>query len=129
MEVVGKTKGLDNEFGENNCFLNVVIQALWHLKSFRTKYFGKNVQHKHIDSVSCVYCALQTLFSNYEYGDESHLPPKVLRDALDAIYKSEEKFQLGQLVRSKRDACSTPTFPFLISTHFFPPFIHITTTG
>lgn len=24
-------KGLENNSGENNCFLNVVIQALWHL--------------------------------------------------------------------------------------------------
>lgn len=24
-------KGLRNTVGENNCFLNVVIQALWHL--------------------------------------------------------------------------------------------------
>jgi hypothetical protein len=29
-------KGLQNQIGENNCFLNVTIQALWHLGPFRT---------------------------------------------------------------------------------------------
>lgn len=28
-------KGLVNETGQYNCFLNVVIQSLWHLRSFR----------------------------------------------------------------------------------------------
>ena len=29
-------RGLSNDSGLNNCFLNVVIQALWHLRTFRT---------------------------------------------------------------------------------------------
>ena len=33
-------KGLENRVGENNCFLNVVIQSLWHLRSFR-EYFKR----------------------------------------------------------------------------------------
>ena len=28
-------RGLSNEAGHNNCFLNVIIQSLWHLRSFR----------------------------------------------------------------------------------------------
>ena len=28
-------KGIHNEVGANNCFLNVCVQALWHLKPFR----------------------------------------------------------------------------------------------
>ena len=28
-------RGLRNDSGLNNCFLNVVIQCLWHLQSFR----------------------------------------------------------------------------------------------
>ena len=29
-------RGLQN-FGENNCFLNVTVQALWHLNPFRSE--------------------------------------------------------------------------------------------
>ncbi len=28
-------RGLSNDSGLNNCFLNVVIQGVWHLRSFR----------------------------------------------------------------------------------------------
>jgi hypothetical protein len=30
-----KVRGLRNEDGQNNCFVNVIIQSLWHLESFR----------------------------------------------------------------------------------------------
>ena len=28
-------RGLTSESGQNNCFLNVIIQSLWHLRAFR----------------------------------------------------------------------------------------------
>ncbi len=28
-------RGLTSESGQNNCFLNVIIQSLWHLPCFR----------------------------------------------------------------------------------------------
>lgn len=34
-EVTSLHRGLQNDTGENNCFLNVTIQALWHLGPFR----------------------------------------------------------------------------------------------
>ena len=33
-------KGLENKGQSNNCFLNVVIQSLWHLASFRMNFIG-----------------------------------------------------------------------------------------
>ena len=33
-------KGLSNNQGNNNCFLNVVIQSLWHLGSFRSHFLA-----------------------------------------------------------------------------------------
>ena len=36
------TVGLENPIGANNCFLNVVLQSLWHLADFREK-FGRCV--------------------------------------------------------------------------------------
>ena len=41
-----ENKGLENYLGANNCFLNVVIQSLWHLASFR-KLFKIQSLHKH----------------------------------------------------------------------------------
>jgi len=33
-------RGLSNDSGFNNCFLNVVIQSLWHLRPFREALLG-----------------------------------------------------------------------------------------
>jgi hypothetical protein len=35
-EVVLAAPGLQNQIGEYNCFLNVIIQSLWHCRSFST---------------------------------------------------------------------------------------------
>lgn len=52
-------KGLVNNRGENNCFLNVVIQSLWHLESFRSRFFGWDMHKCNKTSLaSCVHCAL-----------------------------------------------------------------------
>ena len=53
-------KGLVNNRGENNCFLNVVIQSLWHLESFRSTFFDWNI-HKcdRTNTAACVHCALK----------------------------------------------------------------------
>jgi len=48
MSYDSKFKGLVNKKGTNNCFLNVVIQSLWHLQSFRINFLSyKN--HRHSD--------------------------------------------------------------------------------
>lgn len=41
-------KGLYNSAGVNNCFLNVVIQSLWHLASFRINFTSFKA-HRHTD--------------------------------------------------------------------------------
>ena len=55
-------KGLANGFGQNNCFLNVVIQSLWHLSPFREK-FSSWETHTHDqvdnDASKCVHCSLK----------------------------------------------------------------------
>lgn len=57
-----KEKGLSNYIGENNCFLNVVIQALWHLDPFREAFSSPKVKELHKHSLNCVYCALEVKF-------------------------------------------------------------------
>ena len=42
-------KGLENPKGKNHCFLNVCIQALWHLASFRQSFLKTCPRHIHSD--------------------------------------------------------------------------------
>jgi len=49
------SKGFQNDQGQNNCFLNVGLQALWHITSFN-KGFDDS---KHVHQEPCVICALQ----------------------------------------------------------------------
>lgn len=88
----GGDKGFTNRLGENNCFLNVVLQALWHLGAFSTR-FAALEQHRHADP--CVFCALKAIFSDYQFGDDAHVLPDSVRRALSTIFAPESRFQLG----------------------------------
>ena len=51
-------RGLSNDSGLNNCFLNVVIQCLWHLHSFREALLSLQPQvshHPHATDVGIVH--------------------------------------------------------------------------
>lgn len=97
--------GLANEAGEYNCFLNVVIQCLWHCKDFRTRvmtwpprlYLADPVVH-----------ALRNLFNAFaqqeaERASASHNPgvpravvnPSELREALATL--PGRSFGLGEM--------------------------------
>ncbi len=97
-----KDKGLQNSKGENNCFLNVCIQALWHLKGFRRRMFERNI-HEHRELVNtegapgCIFCALQEIFSRYEFSEDGVIPPYPLRNALAAAWSNEGRFQLNAM--------------------------------
>lgn len=41
-----EVKGMENPTGYNNCFINVVIQSLWHLGSFRHRFL-EDEAHEH----------------------------------------------------------------------------------
>ena len=175
-------KGLRNREGENNCFLNVCIQALWHLDAFRVPMATSEHQHHraiaatsaeskggeeravaaaaadaaadaaapsadgswacqhctflntppssttttttsatpscatcgktspppptspasagdastgHPAPDACVYCALQVVFTNYQYSDKAIIPPDALREALSLLYQEEGRFAMG----------------------------------
>ncbi|KAL6077098.1 protein deubiquitination [Balamuthia mandrillaris] len=96
LQTTTKAKGLTNSAGDNNCFLNVVIQSLWHLTSFRCE-FVTNEQHYHQDPTSCVFCALKFLFTQYEFSEEAMLPPTALRNALSSSFQDEELFKPGEM--------------------------------
>lgn len=90
----GEVRGLDNLMGENNCFLNVVIQSLWHLRSFSSAFIELS---SHTHSANCVVCELQSIFTQFQFAEEKSIPPRALRQALAALYYSEHRFQLGSL--------------------------------
>jgi hypothetical protein len=88
-------KGLSNEVGENNCFLNVTIQALWHVEAFKLSL--KSILSKselymlNDESLLGVLC---NLFIQYEFADLKILPPSQLRELLG---KLSAKFKLGEI--------------------------------
>lgn len=56
--------GMTNQAGDYNCFLNVVVQSLWHMKSFQDA-FSDFPEHTHAsEKESCVLCALYVRFGN-----------------------------------------------------------------
>jgi uncharacterized UBP type Zn finger protein len=89
-------KGLSNRIGDNNCFLNVVIQALWQLDAFRNRFSAP--QHKHVlGAKHCVYCSLESIFTQYRFSGISLLPPTALRETLAILFQSSSRFQMFEL--------------------------------
>ncbi|XP_045466302.1 uncharacterized protein LOC123675100 isoform X1 [Harmonia axyridis] len=87
------TKGLLNEPGQNNCFLNSAVQVLWHLDIFRRSF--RDLMGHACMADSCIFCALKELFSQLQFSNESALPPDALRKALAESFSDQQRFQLG----------------------------------
>ena len=102
------TMGLSNEVGERNCFLNVVIQSLWHLHNFRQKFLVTCEEFMSKDPAKAsgeggekeaVLSALYNVFKAYNnaLGDEEQQGTAVqansLREALSRV--DNDRFQMG----------------------------------
>lgn len=83
-DLLHEHKGLYNSIGLHHCFLNVCIQSLWHLHSFRQQFLQQTT-HQHIVE-PCIYCALKTIFIQYQSSNQLIIPPDVLRTALAQLY-------------------------------------------
>ncbi|KAG0571803.1 hypothetical protein KC19_VG044000 [Ceratodon purpureus] len=101
VEEVGK--GLRNEVGQYNCFLNVVIQSLWHLRRFREELLAdSSMQHVHVGN-PCVVCALRDIFlgldtpTHNSSSSRDAVAPTALRVALSAMYSDSDFFQEAQM--------------------------------
>ncbi|XP_076823556.1 uncharacterized protein LOC143469674 isoform X3 [Clavelina lepadiformis] len=90
---IATNKGLLNKPGENNCFLNSAIQVLWHLDVFRRSF--RRLSGHNCMGASCIFCALQHIFQQFQYSKDQALPPTVLRSALAETFQEENRFQLG----------------------------------
>ncbi|XP_047332933.1 uncharacterized protein LOC124936475 isoform X2 [Impatiens glandulifera] len=93
--------GLKNEVGEYNCFLNVIIQSMWHLRLFRDEFLRRSTSgHIHVGD-PCVTCALYDIFlalsrASTEMKREA-IAPTSLRTALSNLYPDSNFFQEAQM--------------------------------
>ncbi|QCD80904.1 solute carrier family 15 [Vigna unguiculata] len=93
--------GLKNEVGEYNCFLNVIIQSLWHLRRFRVEFLGRSrTEHDHVGN-PCVVCALYEIFTALDIASKDSrreaVAPTSLRIALSNLYPHSSFFQEAQM--------------------------------
>ncbi|KAG5286330.1 hypothetical protein AALO_G00013650 [Alosa alosa] len=87
------TKGLLNEPGQNSCFLNSAVQVLWQLDIFRRSL--RQLSGHFCLGDACIFCALKSIFSQFQQSRERALPSDTLRHALAETFKDEQRFQLG----------------------------------
>uniref|UniRef100_A0A3P9A8V7 USP domain-containing protein n=1 Tax=Esox lucius TaxID=8010 RepID=A0A3P9A8V7_ESOLU len=87
------TKGLLNEPGQNSCFLNSAVQVLWQLDIFRRSL--RELPGHFCLGDACIFCALKSIFSQFQHSRERALPSDNLRNALAETFKDEQRFQLG----------------------------------
>ncbi|KAK3523264.1 hypothetical protein QTP86_028049 [Hemibagrus guttatus] len=87
------TKGLLNEPGQNSCFLNSAVQVLWQLDIFRRSL--RQLSAHFCLGDACIFCALKSIFSQFQQSRERVLPSDSLRHALAETFKDEQRFQLG----------------------------------
>lgn len=88
-------KGLINNPGENNCFLNSAVQVLWHLDVFRRSF--REIKGHYCMGQSCIFCALDFIFKQFQYSSNDALPPDGLRVALAVAFKNQHRFQMGHM--------------------------------
>ncbi|KAJ8248461.1 hypothetical protein GJAV_G00242260, partial [Gymnothorax javanicus] len=93
MTSIAPSKGLSNAPGQNSCFLNSALQVLWHLDIFR-RSFRQLTTHKCLED-SCIFCALKSIFAQFQYSSDKVLPSDALRCALAKSFQDEQRFQLG----------------------------------
>ncbi|KAK9398911.1 inactive ubiquitin carboxyl-terminal hydrolase 53 [Crotalus adamanteus] len=93
MMSLAPTKGLLNEPGQNSCFLNSAVQVLWQLDIFRRSLRGLTGHVCQGDA--CIFCALKTIFSQFQHSREKALPSNNMRHALAESFKDEQRFRLG----------------------------------
>jgi hypothetical protein len=82
--------GLTNPTGDQNCFLNVIIQALWHLSTFREVFLR---MHDHQHSPNCVVCSLQDVLRNMSLSNSAS--PLKMREVFALEFASAGRFGLG----------------------------------
>ncbi|XP_013624685.1 PREDICTED: uncharacterized protein LOC106330821 [Brassica oleracea var. oleracea] len=93
--------GLQNEVGEYNCFLNVIIQSLWNLGVFRAEFLRSSMLDHHHVGDPCVVCSLYEVLTALSAASreirKEPVTPSTLRIALSNLYPDSSFFQEAQM--------------------------------
>ncbi|CCI49805.1 unnamed protein product [Albugo candida] len=90
-------RGLLNNTGENNCFLNVIIQSFWHLQPMRHFLLNAEIKNDTKSVETSVLRALQTIMIEYDDTSSGSLHSRGLRKGLSVLYKADKNFQEGMM--------------------------------
>ncbi|KAJ6371282.1 hypothetical protein OIU77_001731 [Salix suchowensis] len=93
--------GLKNDIGENNCFLNAIIQCLWNVQLVRNELCSiTDSGHEHIGD-PCVVCELADVFGELSEASTRTRSETVsttsLRLAISKCSPHRDRFQEGQM--------------------------------
>ncbi|XP_029462919.1 inactive ubiquitin carboxyl-terminal hydrolase 53 isoform X2 [Rhinatrema bivittatum] len=69
------------------------VHVLWQLDIFR-RSFRELTGHVCLGD-ACIFCALKSIFAQFQHSREKALPSDVMRHALAESFKDEHRFQLG----------------------------------
>ena len=110
VQVPHSQPGLQNKAGENNCFLNVVIQALYNNTTF-LQAFRSTDTHACEGQDRCIFCGLSVIFSKFDAqetneaqeANEAHtkvVSPHYLRQILSVVYAPDDNASSSSRSRS-----------------------------
>ena len=77
--------------GANNCFLNAIIQVLYHLKEFREKLMKIKIKKEINDPIFQVYTIFQSYESLSKLNTIETLNTALLRKALHHVFNTYPK--------------------------------------
>lgn len=123
---LSRRKGLSNELGSNNCFLNVVIQSLWHVRSCRVLIaMGDHAVHhrcggeatnassshgSHLSDDICLLCELEQIFILYQFSEQPVLDVDRVRLALGDTFALGAMNDATETLEAILDALHYDTF-------------------
>ncbi|DAZ96232.1 TPA: hypothetical protein N0F65_012594 [Lagenidium giganteum] len=90
-------RGLLNDAGENNCFLNVVIQSFWHLTSMRHYLLHVEIKDGSRTVEANVLRALKSIMTEYDDTTSGKIHSRALRKGLSVLYAADKNFQVGAM--------------------------------
>ncbi|CAI5740038.1 unnamed protein product [Peronospora destructor] len=117
-------KGLRNDLGSNNCFLNVIIQSLWHVRSCRVlistgdhavhhRCGGKPTNASTLETMTitpCLLCELEQIFVMYQFAEQPVLDVNRVRLALNDTFALGAMNDATETLEAILDALHYDTF-------------------